>query len=95
MKLVCVAAAHANVPNVPSLDNIVECLHRLLDGSAIVKPVTLKHVDIVELKTPEAVLDTGKDVLAAETRLIDGVWRRNRSCTRALSSAVRREEDLG
>ena len=55
--------AHPDIANHPALHNVVESLHRLLDWSLLVKPMTLEDVDVVELKSLERVLDRREDPL--------------------------------
>ena len=49
LTLVCIARAHSNISDVASLNNIVKCLHRLLDGGVWVKSVaywlSIKELD--------------------------------------------------
>ena len=47
LELVCPATAHPDVPNQTGLNYIMQCLHRLLDGSVVVEPMALKDVDVV------------------------------------------------
>ena len=58
------AAAHADVPNLAALDDIMQCLHRFLNRCIIVKAMALQEIDVVELETPERVLYAFEDVLA-------------------------------
>ena len=51
MELIGVAARHADVPRVPSLNDIVQGLHGFGNGSIVVEPVALKQIDVVELET--------------------------------------------
>ena len=59
------ASAHADVAHLAALDDIVQRLHRLLNGCIVVEPVTLEKVYVIKLQTLETVLDALKDMLAA------------------------------
>ena len=43
-------AAHSNVPDLAHLHEIVKRLHCLFNRTRIVESVTLKHIDIIQLK---------------------------------------------
>ena len=45
-----VAAAHADVPYLAALNDIVQRLHRLLDGCLVVEAMALQQVDVVDLE---------------------------------------------
>ena len=42
LTLVSIAGAHANIANVAGLDDIMKCLHCLLDRSSVVEPMALR-----------------------------------------------------
>jgi hypothetical protein len=53
MELPRIAGAHPYVSYIPRLDDIVEGLHCLLDGRVGVEAVTLKKIDVIQLKPLE------------------------------------------
>ena len=57
MKLVGMAARHSDIACISSFDYIMQSLHGFGDRSVVVKAMTLKYVDIVELETLERVFD--------------------------------------
>lgn len=71
MELPSVATAHADISYQPRLDNVVKCLHSLLDRSIGVEPVALENVDVVQAETFERFLDTSEDVLAVKSTTVD------------------------
>ena len=63
--------AHPYIPHQPHPHDIMQCLHRLLDGTIIIEPMTLQQVDIVELQPRERIPDGREDPLARETLVVD------------------------
>lgn len=64
--LVGITRRHADVPDISSLDDIMQGLHRLLDRSVSVESMTLEDVDIVQSKTTQRVLHSIENMLQVE-----------------------------
>ena len=73
LTLVRIARAHSNISDVASLNNIVKCLHRLLDGSVSIRPVGVDQVYIVETQALEGRVHSLKDMLAGEALVVGTV----------------------
>ena len=63
LELVRPATAHADIPDLPTLHDIMQRLHRLLDGRVIVEAVALEDVDVVQLQALQRILDRREDAL--------------------------------
>ncbi len=63
-------AAGSDVASLAGADDVVQRLHRLLNGRAGIPPVDLVQVDVVHLETPQRRVDARQDVLAAETAAV-------------------------
>lgn len=74
-KLVRPHAAGTNVPNLPTLNKIMESLHRFLDRHSLVKAMDLEKIDVICIEAFERRIDRGEDTLAGETSLVDIVHR--------------------
>ena len=57
------AAAHAYVPHVSRLDNVMQGLHYLLEWRVTVETVALQYVDVIELEAFERFLHRVKNML--------------------------------
>ena len=65
-----VHAAGADVAGFPGPDDVVECLHRLLDRRLVVPAVDLVEVDVVELEALQRGVDRGEHVLPGEAAAV-------------------------
>lgn len=69
--LVGIARAHADIANIARLHDIMQCLHRLLDGREIIEAMAPVQIDVVQLEALQASLDGSEDILPAQAILID------------------------
>ena len=63
-------AAGPNVPHLAALDQVVERLHRLLDGRAAVEAVDLQQVDVRGVEAAQGGVDLVEDGRTGETELV-------------------------
>ncbi len=61
------------VANLSGADEIVQCTHRLLEGGFIVGHMDQENIDIVGLKTAEAVCDLIEDSSSGESTVVNVV----------------------
>ena len=72
-KLVGPHAARSDVSYLPTLHQVVQCLHSLLDGCGLVEAVDLEEIDVGCVQTSQRGIDGVEDALSRQAALIDVV----------------------
>ena len=62
--------AGTNVVHLAALDQVMQCLHRLLDWSVVVESVDLQEIDVVGIEALQGGIDLVEDGLARQTALV-------------------------
>jgi hypothetical protein len=64
-----------NIPYLPTPNQIMQRLHRLLKRSIRIETVDLQQINVLQVKTLERSIDSVEDSLARQTTLVDIVFQ--------------------